>query len=193
MKKGRETSEQLRTRIIKQSDRDSTKSRLGLFSMPVPLAIGADTYKSKKANKDVDGRVVIGKRGIYTGCEKTGTLPKSLFDGVGLLTNGKYPDPYVSKKLVFRSQRGNSLKTKKKLPKLQRKASLRKKDPFYLTTSKWGMYKVGRANKLGSPFEFFSRRTRHVPKKIKDDDGRVIIGTSNILGFLFSSNLLIIV
>ena len=96
MKKTKKKTEtELLEKIISQSETIARKQRLGLFSMPVPLAIGAQTFNPKKANKDQDGKVITKKRGIYTGSLKKGHLPKDLFDGSAHLTDGKFPDPYV--------------------------------------------------------------------------------------------------
>lgn len=166
--KTKETKEELRTKIIESSELYSTKNRLGLFSMPVPLAIGADTYKSLKANKDESGKVIIQKRGFYTGPEKKDALPKSLFDGSCLLTDGKFKDPYVDKPNLFMGLRhsSNNPKTKKS----------KQRDPFCLTTSKYGIICEGNTKRYGNPYKHFSYKVKSVHRNIKDPDGKVITG-----------------
>ena len=175
MKKSKKNAPDLLEKIIKTSELAATKQRLGLFSMPVPLAIGAQTFQPKKAKKDMDGKVINKKRGIFTGLSKKGILPKDMFDGSVYLTNGKYPDPYVSKNNAGRYAKSLN---KKNLNKNKRKSVdvNTRKDPFYLSTAKWGEYRVDRKLRYGNPYEFFSRRKRSVKKKIKDNDGKVIIG-----------------
>jgi hypothetical protein len=174
MKKTKKNDEELLAKIIKSSELSATKQRLGLFSMPVPLAVGARTFKPKKAKKDADGKVITKKRGIYTGCNRKGNLPKDLFDGSTHLTNGKYPDPYF--------QTGAFSRFSRSVPKHNSKRksqSLRKpvhKDPFYLSTSKWGLYQGDRKKRFGNPYEFVSNIKRTKKRKIKDADGKVIVG-----------------
>lgn len=174
MKKSKKNEEELLQKIIKSSELSATKQRLGLFSMPVPLAIGARTFNPKKANKDVDGKVITQKRGIYTGTNRKGILPKDLFDGSTLLTDGKFPDPYFQTGAFSRFSRSVPKGDSKRKSK-----SLRKpihKDPFYLSTSKWGVYKGDRVKRFGNPYEYVSNIQKKKKRKIKDADGKVIVG-----------------
>ena len=166
MKKSKKNESDLLGKIIKASELSATKQRLGLFSMPVPLAIGAQTFKPKRAKKDQDGKVITKKRGIYASSSRKGILPKDMFDGSIYMTNGKFPDPYMNSANVgrFRRKKGKSAGVQKH------------KDPFYLSTSKFGEYRVDRKLRYGNPYEFFSRKERKLKKKIKDADGKVIIG-----------------
>ena len=170
MTKPKKNEPDLLGKIIKASELSATKQRLGLFSMPVPLAIGAQTFKPKRARKDQDGKVITKKRGIYASSSRKGILPKDMFDGSVYLTNGKFPDPYVSR---ANAGRFTGIKKKKKGKSV---GGQKYKDPFYLTTSKFGEYRVDRKLRYGNPYEFFSRKERKIKKKIKDADGKVIIG-----------------
>ena len=177
MKKTKKKTElDLLEKIIKESETLASKQRLGLFSMPVPLAIGAQTFKPKMAHKDQDGKVIIQKRGIYTKSMPKGSLPKDLFDGSTHLTDGKFPDPYVDPYRRHKCFQSVPKKKGKHLKNLKSDSMKIRKEPFYLTTSKWGKYRVGRQTRLGNPYEFFSRKERRMKKKIKDADGKVIIG-----------------
>ena len=174
MKKTKKNETEELEKIIAQSELMATKQRLGLFSMPVPLAIGAQTFKPKRANKDQDGKVIIQKRGIYTASARKGILPKDLFDGSTHLTDGKFSDPYVDP--------GRKSRFIQSLPRkrvTQRRKTVKgkfHKDPFYLSTAKWGEYRIDRKLRYGNPYEFFSRKERKTKRKIKDADGKVIIG-----------------
>ena len=49
------------------------RPRFGLFSQPVSVAIGdTNKFPSKTANKDEDGRPILGPRNFYTKREKRG-------------------------------------------------------------------------------------------------------------------------
>lgn len=185
MKKPQKTDkEDLLQKIVASSELSATKQRLGLFSMPVPLALGARTFEPKRANKDGDGKVVTEKRGVYTGANRRGALPKDLFDGSTLLTDGKFPDPFFDRKghsrcarsLPFSDNRRDKENLQKKLHK----------DPFYLTTSKWGVYGgEGRKRRLGNPYDYMSNKGRVKKRDIKDPDGKVIIGGGFVVIYMY--------
>ena len=175
MKKGKETKAMLRARVIRESEKDAQKQRLGLFSMPVPLTVGAETFKAKKANKDEDGKVISGKRGIYTQNEKKHKNPIDLFDGTVLLTCGKFADPYVKTIQVFReSGKALTLLQKKAIHKDGQEPE--RKMPFYLATSKWAEYGRPGHKRIGVPYENKPQNPIKKKKKLKDEDGRVITG-----------------
>lgn len=68
------------------------RQRFGLFSQPVSVAIG-DTNKfiTTKANRDEEGRVIIGPRNFYTKKEKKGKIDSVYFLKPSYNASG---DPY---------------------------------------------------------------------------------------------------
>lgn len=190
MKKGKENRKQLRERVIRESEIEAKKQRLGLFSMPVPLTIGSETFKAKKAKLDEDGKVITQKRGIYTRNENRNKNPIDLFDGTVLLTDGKYKDPYFKTIQVFRdSGKTLTLKEKKALMKDGAEEEEENKVPFYLATTKWAEYGKAGSRRIGAPYENKPQNPIKKRKKIKDEDGRVIIGEIFLTEKFFTNSL----
>jgi len=82
----------LRETVFKESFELSQKMRLGMFSVPVSLAIGDDTYfKPKPARRDAEGHVITDPRNFTTKNPKKGHIDSVLFSKPEYITVG---DPY---------------------------------------------------------------------------------------------------
>jgi hypothetical protein len=82
----------LREEFFKDSFNLGQKQRLGMFSVPISLAIGDDTYfKPKGARRDAEGAVITDPRNFTTKNPKKGNIDSVLFSKPDYLAIG---DPF---------------------------------------------------------------------------------------------------
>jgi hypothetical protein len=87
-----ERKQTMRDSIFRESLQLSAKPRFGMFSLPVSLAVGDDTYdKPKPIRKGADGNVVTDLRNFTTKNAKKGHIDSSLFSRPDYISIG---DPF---------------------------------------------------------------------------------------------------
>lgn len=153
-----QTLNNLRTKILTETQNNEGRNRFGLFSQPPAGVWGDGNYtfdKSKKLGQD--GKPLTKPRGIYGGPSKTGKIESAYFSKTDYVTIGdKYVDP-----ASIERQYQNSKKSKKHEAEFK-PADGTKSDPFKA---------------------IYEHKTEHVTttKNYRGPDGKVVIPPRNIV------------
>lgn len=150
--------DELRGEAMAHSFGLAEKQRFGLFSQPASTAIGDNNkYPTKTANKDEDGKVIIGPRNFYTTKMKRGKDDSVFFSRPSYVCTGD----------LYRQNSHNGLRTIKKdghVAAGHDRAFRPAKDPGI---------KVDKA-----PYAYLPQ-DKHVKKNFRDEDGAVKTGPRN--------------
>jgi hypothetical protein len=71
--------DQLREKMLQETEVAASKARFGLFSQPPPLSLGRPYYESKPGRKDANGKVPTGLKNITASHCSSGQVKSSFF------------------------------------------------------------------------------------------------------------------
>ena len=125
--------------------------------------------------------MIIAPRNIQTNPMKKGKTQKVFFDDKIYTETEKHPEPYIDPSKLERNARGS-----KKIIKKKGDDNGDKLPPFLPAVTKWARHKDvkdqhgKKMNRFANPYPHIDGLPRKKKRKIKDEEGKVIIKSRNI-------------